>query len=119
APTRKFLTVTHTPAGRAEVKVTVNQEGTEESVGKFTRYRYRGPVIRYRRGDDLTAELSVTPDGQGRARTLQWNRGRSHLYQFEHLRKAPRLYTGNQPGAVQEALAFEDVQPAIPPLPDL
>jgi GTPase SAR1 family protein len=80
-------------------------------------------TLTYHPGDDLNAALPVRY-GNDRAMSLTWGRGRSQVFQFEHLTREPRLHArGEAPttGTVEAKIRL-DVAPgqgSIPRLPDL
>ena len=93
---------------------------------RVTTYNLRpkdGSALTYRPGDDLTAEIPVQ-DAENREMKLTWARGRSVVYQFEHLVREPRLHPRNQDplkGQVQAGihLTVAPGQGSIPTVPDL
>jgi hypothetical protein len=82
-----------------------------------------GSALTYRPGDDLNAELPVR-DPDDRAMRLTWGRGRSQVYQFEHLTREPRLHARNAEaatGQIEPAVRLQVApgQGTIPRVPDL
>jgi GTPase SAR1 family protein len=95
----------------------------ESGLTRFTLRPKDGFTLTYHLGDDLNAELPVR-DPENRPMKLTWGRGRSQMYQFEHLSREPRLHARDaspsagqiQPGIQLQAAPGHD---AIPRVPDL
>jgi hypothetical protein len=82
-----------------------------------------GATLTFHPGDDLIAQLPVR-DGENREMQLTWARGRSQVYQFEHLVREPRLHRRNEEaikGQLESAihLSVPPEQGSIPHVPDL
>jgi GTPase SAR1 family protein len=82
-----------------------------------------GSTLTYRPGDDLNAELPVR-DADDRPMKLTWARGRSRVYQFEHLTREPRLHARDadpQSGRLDPGIRLSVAagRGTIPRVPDL
>jgi GTPase SAR1 family protein len=98
------------------------QHDDRRGVTIYTMHPKEGATLTYHPGDDLNASLPVRFNDK--PMTLTWGRGRSRVYQFEHLTREPRLHArGAAPTTgTMEAKIRLDVSPgqgSIPRLPDL
>jgi hypothetical protein len=91
-----------------------------------TTYSYRareGGEFVYRPGDRLRARLAVSKEGDSALWALSWVRGRSALYQFEHLSRGAFLHPFDQgpaSGTYDEDLRLvPGADTHIPRVPDL
>lgn len=117
--------VESTPKKDVSLHFTVTDKKRDAQRG-VTVYALRpkdGSSLTYRPGDDLNAELPVR-DADDRTAKLTWGRGRSQVYQFEHLTREPRLHARNaEPtaGQIEPAIRLQVAagQGTIPRLPDL
>ena len=87
------------------------------------RMLWRNLTSKQKLDDDLNAELPVR-DADNREMKLTWARGRSQVYQFEHLTREPRLHarkaeptTGHVEAGIR--LLVTPGQGSIPRVPDL
>jgi hypothetical protein len=101
-------------------------EGQHDAQARQTTYTFRttgdGSIV-YRPGDDLWARLPLRKPGAAGGWALSWIKGRSRLYEFEHLLLGAWLHRdGERPGSGKY---YEDLRlvPAgdtqIPRVPDL
>jgi hypothetical protein len=94
-PDGEFMIFQIDPATKKETTLafTIGEKQRETQRGATT-YTLRpkdGSSLTYRPGDNLNAELFVR-DSDNRELKLTWARGRSQVYQFEHLLREPRLH---------------------------
>jgi hypothetical protein len=122
------LTITQASAANkkdARLTFTVSDKQREPQRG-VTVYLLRlkeGSTLTYHPGDDLIAQIPVR-DGDNREMQLTWARGRSQVYQFEHLVREPRLHRRSEEaikGQLEPAihLSVPPEQGSIPRVPDL
>jgi hypothetical protein len=123
------LTIRHSTASSnketrlAFTVMTDKQRDAQRGVTTYWLMPKDGSALTYRPGDDLTSELPVR-DVNNREMKLTWARGRSGVYQFEHLVREPRLHPRSEDplkGQVETAirLSVAPGQGSIPLLPDL
>jgi hypothetical protein len=103
--------------------VSDKKRDAQRGVTTYTLRPKDAATLTYHPGDDLNAALPVQ-DGNERALTLTWGRGRSQVYQFEHLTREPRLHArGAAPttGTMEPKIRLEvpPGQGMIPRVPDL
>jgi GTPase SAR1 family protein len=122
------LTVTQVELGsKKEVTlrfgVTDKKRDLQRGVTTYTLRPQSGSTLTYRPGDDLNAQLPVR-DAEDRPAKLTWARGRSRVYQFEHLNREPRVHARDaepQTGRLEAGIRLS-VGPglgSIPRVPDL
>jgi hypothetical protein len=95
----------------------------ERGVTTYTFQPKGDSTLTYHWGDDLNAELPVR-DAEERPMKLTWGRGRSQIFQFEHLTREPRLHARDATpvaGQIEPNIRLRSTsdQDAIPRLPDL
>jgi hypothetical protein len=117
------LTIHHATAAGVQPGIVLELDGEPERDARRRVWIYRfrrskGEHFSYQPGDDLWASLPLRDDWQ-----LTWARNYSSLFQFERLRRSPRLHKrgeSNTAGTLEEdihvALSPSD---GVPPLPDL
>jgi hypothetical protein len=80
-------------------------------------------TLTYHPGEDLWAQWPLRKEGETGARTLSWVRGRSTMFQFEHLQRGAFLHSADQAPAT--GTYYENLRPLsgpqtqIPRVPDL
>ena len=112
----KSMTLTLEPLG----------EGQYNPQTRVTTYTFRttgeGSIV-YRPGDELWAKLPLRKPGESGGWAFSWIRGRSRLYQFEHLERGAWLHQeGKDPssGRYEESLRLVPAgDTRIPRVPDL
>jgi GTPase SAR1 family protein len=95
----------------------------ERGVISYTVRPKAGSALTYHPGDDLNVELPVL-DAENRPMKLTWGRGRSQVYQFEHLTREPRLHARDAlpaTGQIEPGIRLQPAsgQEAVPRVPDL
>jgi hypothetical protein len=121
------LSVIHEVGGKATT-LTLEPlgEGQYNPQTRVTTYTFRttgeGSIV-YRPGDELWAKLPLRKPGESGGWALSWIRGRSRLYQFEHLERGAWLHQeGKDPssGKYEEGLRLVPAgDTRIPRVPDL
>jgi hypothetical protein len=96
----------------------------ERRVTTYTFRPVKGSRLTYRPGDELYATLELRDTRDNGAYAFAWVRGRSAVYQFEHLVREPRFHRKDQDytkGSLAEdaRLSVPPGQGEIPPVPDL
>jgi hypothetical protein len=119
------LSVTHEAGGKATTLTLEPGEGQYNSQTRVTTYTFRATGeenIVYRPGDGLWAKLPLRKGATG-GWAFSWIRGRSELYQFEHLERGAWLHQeGKDPssGKYDENLRLAPTGDThIPRVPDL
>jgi hypothetical protein len=111
-----------------ETTLSLEQLGEEvyDPQTRLTTYSFRlqnGGTLTYLPGEDLWARLSLRKEGDTGTGTLSWVRGRSTMYQFEHLQRGAFLHWSDQQPAADTY--YENLrlvggpQTQIPRVPDL
>jgi hypothetical protein len=122
------LTVTHEAGGKT-TNLTLEPlgEGVYDQQTRVRTYTFRttgeGASLVYRPGDGLWATLPLRKPGEPGGLVLSWIRGRSRLFEFEHLSRGAWLHPeGKEPSAGKY---YEDLRllpgrdTDIPRVPDL
>ena len=121
------LTIHH-QSGDQKTTVTLEPFGEprDDPQNRLRTYSFRAPeggALVYRPGDKLWAELPVRKEGESGPWAFTWVRGRSQMYQFEHLVRGVYLHPVDQPpgsGRYYEDLGLQPgPETQIPSVPDL
>jgi hypothetical protein len=115
--------------GEQNKELSFNRRGRGKLVGSVTQYTFTLPekaTLVYHPGQEFYAELPLS-SMEGMKRRLVWADSRSSLYQFEALRRRPRLQEWREgaPPALSEGRPQSDVRlrldpdSGVPRVPDL
>jgi hypothetical protein len=116
------LSVTHEAGGKTTTLTLEPGEGQANPQTRVTTYTFRAAGeenLVYRPGDVLWAKLPLRK-GEAGGWAFVWERGRSALYQFEHLERGARLDEGGARGKYDESIRLVPLGDThIPRVPDL